>query len=232
MRKYSKKAQKLKIKRLFFVFLIFLIGLILMLDCGMRPMIKKIAEARASTIATTVINDAVSGLIAKEKITYNSLVSLKFDKDSQVTAMESNISSINKLKSDIGIAINNAMVKCEATEVSIPAGSLTGNEFLIGRGPRIPIKFTLASVINSTLTNEFTDAGINQTCVRIMLQIDANIYVLIPWYNTATKVTTNICIAETIIVGKVPSSYTNLELSKSTAPEIIGGSVIGKEIKK
>ena len=63
--------------------------------------------------------------------------------------------------------------------------------------------------------NSIVTAGINQTKHQIVLNIDVVVSILLPGFTTATKVSNAVTVAETIIVGSVPDTYTYF----STAPD-------------
>ena len=71
-------------------------------------------------------------------------------------------------------------------------------------------------ISSARFENEFTSAGINQTNHRIVLHIDVSVAILLPGFTTATKVSTAVTVAETVIVGGVPDTYTYF----STTPDI------------
>jgi hypothetical protein len=54
-------------------------------------------------------------------------------------------------------------------------------------------------------------AGINQTKHQINLEVIVDIDILIPWETESAQVITEVMIADTIIVGKVPETYLNME---------------------
>ena len=60
----------------------------------------------------------------------------------------------------------------------------------------------------ATFSNDFSDAGINQTTHRILLNVDVSVSILLPGFRTGTKVSNTFSVAETVIVGAVPDSYT------------------------
>lgn len=68
----------------------------------------------------------------------------------------------------------------------------------------------MQSVGSSTayLSNEFSSAGINQTRHQIILNVDVYVSILLPGFSTATKVSNAFTVAETVLVGTVPDSYT------------------------
>ena len=56
--------------------------------------------------------------------------------------------------------------------------------------------------------DKFTAAGINQTKHQILLDVDVRVSILLPGITTYTKVSNEISVAETVIVGGVPQTYT------------------------
>lgn len=62
--------------------------------------------------------------------------------------------------------------------------------------------------VNTNLSSEFTDNGINQTLHRIYLDIDTNINIITPFNVIGSSYKTRVLLVESIIVGKVPESYT------------------------
>ncbi len=63
------------------------------------------------------------------------------------------------------------------------------------------------------LNNAFESAGINQTKHQILLNIDVYVSILMPGFRTATKISNSLVVAETIIVGSVPDTYTYFDAS-------------------
>ena len=59
--------------------------------------------------------------------------------------------------------------------------------------------------------NSVVTAGINQTKHQINLEVMVDIDILIPWATESARVTTEVLIADTIIVGQVPETYFNLQ---------------------
>jgi hypothetical protein len=59
--------------------------------------------------------------------------------------------------------------------------------------------------------NSFEATGINQTRHRIIIEANVTVGVLIPGEKTSANIKTDITVAETVIVGSVPDSYTYFE---------------------
>ena len=113
-----------------------------------------------------------------------------------------------RLQSQILDLILSRIDQVSARELSIPVGSLTGSPLLAGRGPRISVRMESVGSSSARFENQFESAGINQTKHRIVLRIDVYVSILLPGYSAVTQVSNEITVAETVIVGEVPDTYT------------------------
>ena len=138
------------------------------------------------------------------------------DNEGRITAVHSNMAACNRLQSEILDLILTRIGEVSTRELSIPIGSLTGSALLAGRGPRISVRMESVGSSSAWFENEFTSAGINQTNHRIVLHIDVSVAILLPGFTTATRVTNAVTVAETVIVGSVPDTYTYFSTTPST----------------
>ena len=136
------------------------------------------------------------------------LVTFEKDETGQITAVRSNMAAFNHLQADILDTILTRIDQVSARELSIPVGTLTGFSLLAGRGPRISVRMESVGSSEANFHNEFVSAGINQTKHQIILTVDVSVSILLPGFTTATKVSNSFIVAETVIVGSVPDTYT------------------------
>ena len=59
--------------------------------------------------------------------------------------------------------------------------------------------------------NSIVTAGINQTKHQINLEVIVDIDILVPWGTESTQVVTEVLIADTIVVGRVPDTYLSMD---------------------
>ena len=90
-------------------------------------------------------------------------------------------------------------------------GSFTGISLLAGTGPGIKIKISSVGNVETDLKSEFISQGINQTLHRVYLQVKCEVSILTPFENITRDITNQVLIAENVIIGKIPSTYYNLE---------------------
>jgi len=98
----------------------------------------------------------------------------------------------------------------DTSTVSIPIGNATGINFLSGKGPKIPLEIIPVGSVSASCGSEFTSAGINQTRHRLTMIVTASVTILLPRDSVTSVVTTEVNIAETVLVGSVPDTYTNI----------------------
>ena len=101
-------------------------------------------------------------------------------------------------------------------------GSFTGFSLLSGKGPGVPIRISTIGNVETDLRSEFSAQGINQTLHRVYLQVICEVSILTPYNSITEKITNQVLIAENVIVGKIPSTYYNLNgLDNNSAIDII-----------
>ncbi len=179
-----------------------------------RPVFITMARNQANSLAVQAINQSVSEVM--QQTSYEDLISLMKGENDKITAIVSNIVTMNRLKSQLVLHIDRNIQQIENLTLRIPVGTVLGIDFLSGIGPRMQLSILATGLTKADFVNQFDDAGINQTRHRIVLKVDTSINILIPNYNPVTaSVSTQIPIAETVIVGEVPEAYNNLETEEA-----------------
>ena len=181
----------------------------------MGPILTSMATARVSNTVNRIVVEAVSEAIQGGEIDYGILVEFEKDAEGRVTALKSNMAAFNRLQARIADDILLRLSEVSTTTLAIPIGTLTGSSLLAGRGPLIKVKMQSVGSTTASFRNTFSSAGINQTRHQILLNVNVNVSILLPGFRTSTKVSNEISVAETVIVGSVPENYTYF----STTPD-------------
>ena len=183
----------------------------------MKPVVVDLATARTSNAVNCIVVAAVNDAVDSGRIDYEQLVDFDKDADGHVTALRSNMAAFNRLQASIADDILQRMAEVSSTDLAIPIGTLTGSPLLAGRGPCLRVRMQSVGTATARFDNQFSSAGINQTRHRIILDVDVHVSILLPGLTTYTKVSNEISVAETVIVGGVPETYTYF----STTPDEI-----------
>lgn len=188
------------------VFMLFLAAAAIFL----KDLSTQIAVSDASDIVTVRINNAISQIMKNEDYGGDYFVTFEKTATGEVTAISSNMARINALSALILDSVVGATENHTLT-VEIPIGNLSGVSLLMGRGPKIPVQIIVLTSSRVEFNNSIVTAGINQTKHQINLEVIVDIDILIPWETVSAQVQTEILIADTIVVGKVPDTYLNLQ---------------------
>ncbi len=209
----SRFWQKKSNNRVKFGLILIFLGILILtvsLDHGIRPILLQHANARAKTYANTVLNKTVQNVLREQNIVYTDIVKITRNTDDSVSSLEIDSLMVNAIKSLLIGQIQNEIANGESVRVSIPVGTLSGVDFLIGRGPSIHFTLEISSAVTAGLKSSFIAAGINQTLHRVVLHLNTQLYLIMPLYKTACNIENDFLIAETVIVGKIPDAYTNV----------------------
>ncbi len=204
------------------VMLLLLTNFILHLsDSVLRPMVEGVGVESAKAIANRSVMLAVEEELTLNGVEYADLVTVETSDTGEVRALVSDIVGINQLKSRVSERVQENL-KVDVIRLSVPLGNLIAGELLSGRGPEIDLRLIPYGSVVVDIENEFTSAGINQTLHRIILNVNTGVSIMMPVSNVSTNVVTSICVAETVIVGRVPEYYTNI----TDLPDDLGESLM------
>ena len=193
--------------------LFLLVALLLFLAAAslyLKDVSTAIAVSDASDAVTVSINNAIADIMRDGDYSADYFVTFEKSEAGEITAISSNMARINALSAKILDRIVGATDTYMLT-VNIPVGNLTGVSLLMGRGPKVPVKIITMTSSRVEFNNSIVTAGINQTKHQINLEVIVDIDILVPWGTESTQVITEVLIADTIVVGRVPDTYLSME---------------------
>lgn len=186
--------------------LLLIAGLLFIAGNFLRRVSGDMALSEANDLVTAIINEKINEKMNTNQYDYNYFIELQKDNDGNITAISANMARINTLSSDILREVIAATDSGEL-DVNVPLGNLMGSNLLLGRGPKVPVRVLMLTSSYSTFKSELVSAGINQTKHQLVLELRIKIHVLMPWEVRSTEVVSDVIIAETVLVGKVPQAY-------------------------
>ena len=199
-----------RVRRLVFTLVIFLIiavAGILFFRRRYHSVIQNLAQTQVRNATSDLINDAIDLQMEKGNIQYDRIVYFEKDLNGRITALKTNMSEVNRLKTDILNIINDEILALDSSDLGIPIGSLILPEILSGRGPDIPVQILSIRNSDASFTSAFTEAGINQTLQQLNMHISVDVAILVLGQTTSFTVSSQVVVAETIIVGQVPDTF-------------------------
>ncbi len=186
------------------------VGLFLLLRLRVTPLMKQLVITQAENTMSSLVNRIVNDQIAAGQIDYDRLVYLEKDAQGRVTALKTNIGEMNRMKTELLAAMDEGVEDISVEEMGIPIGNFFLPELFSGKGFRLPVRILSVSTSDAAFENCFSEAGINQTLHQIRMNIVVNLSVLTPTGTVRTQVLTDVVVAETVIVGSVPSQYVRI----------------------
>jgi len=129
-------------------------------------------------------------------------VAVERESGGQVSMVTADQEHLNRLRAGVLERLAKSL-KGKAT-VHVPVGSLTGVGLFNGRGFPVPVKLKLEGSAVAEFSTEFTGAGLNQTCHRLVMTVRARAYSPSKRFETSIEVETATVLAETMVVGEVP----------------------------
>lgn len=198
--------------RAFFPLLILialLVGTAILLRTQFNPIAVDLAETQVKNKTSDLINDAIAEQISSNNIQYDRIIFFEKDLNGKITALKTNMSEVNRLKTDILNIINDEILDLDVHDIGIPLGSIILPELLSGKGPVIPVKVISISNSDASFTSNFSEAGINQTLQQLTMNVSVDVTILVMNRTETFTVTSQVVVAETIIVGAVPDTFIN-----------------------
>lgn len=184
-----------------------LICIFIMLRGKYRDVIRDLARTQMINSTSDLTNDAIAKQMADGIIQYDRIVYFEKDLDGKITALKTNMSEVNRLKTDILKIINDEILALDTADIGIPVGSLVLPEFFSGKGPSIPMHILSIRNSDAVFTSNFEQAGINQTLHQLTMEVSVDVAVLVLAKTESFTVTSEVVVAETVIVGDVPQTY-------------------------
>lgn len=212
----NRTAARLRLR----VFILLNVLLFAVINIRVRPILKEMTAIQAAYISNKAIDEAAAEVLARENISYDDLISLSKHEDGTVSSMTSDIREMNRFKTEISEAVQEKILEYRDREVSIPVGTLTGIDLLSGRGPRVKMKIELYGNVNANLKSSFEGAGINQTHHKVICDVNVGVSAIIPGCSSYTTVENSFTVSDTILLGDVPDSFTNVDTSDDIYDDI------------
>ncbi len=171
------------------------------------PVVRSLARTQVTNTASDLINDAILEQILTGEIQYDRMVYFEKDLNGRITALKTNMAEVNRLKTETLNLINDEILAQDTEHLSVSLGSILLPEFFSGKGPGIPVRILAIRNSDANFTSHFSEAGINQTLQQLTMDVLVDVTILVLGRTETFTVSSQMVVAETIIVGDVPATY-------------------------
>ena len=173
---------------------------------SLLPAIEDLAAAEATDEASDLIAEAITAQMELEDISYDDLIVLERDAGGRILALRTDMNQLGRLRNETLAIINERILDEGETELGVPLGSILLPALFSGKGPRLPVRVLTVSNSDAEFHSSFQAAGINQTMHRITMEVAMNVTLLTPAGTQTLRVDSGVVVAETILIGQVPST--------------------------
>lgn len=205
-----RKRRFILLKKILLTIILFAIGITVFCEVHLSDFRPEYIRIQAEILSVNSVCDAVNDTIDKLNYSYSDIAKVNSDKNGRVQSIETDSFKINRLKSDITKAVQNKIAKVYDNEIEIPIGAFTNVTILSNVGPCVPVNFNLTGSFSSEVVSTFEQAGLNQTVHHIRLLLTSKIMTTSLDYSGNITFTTDFEIAQSVIVGEIPSAYGSL----------------------
>lgn len=209
MKVYAIKKDRHKKGRVL-ITIILIIAIIVVAVCAfisknVNPMILSISNERIRAITSDAVSRSVLQVMSENPS--SDYLKIERDEKNSIKSVELDSAAISDLAQKITIDAQKKINDAGAYGIKIPIGSLSGVTLLTGLGPDINIRIFLVGSTQTSITSIFSETGINQTLHRLYLDISGSVAVAVPGLQSNIKISNQVLMSETIIVGEVPPTY-------------------------
>lgn len=206
------------------------------IDKIFSPTILKYSEKQTKRIASLVINEAYES--ASEELKDQDIIIHETDENGK-KIITTNTYLINKIIGSTTKHVEENIRRVEHGDLSflslskselkkmknddegfyldVPIGVVT-NTVLLGKlGPTIPVRFSVVGDAVANVSQEVKPFGFDNSVIEIIMHVEVNMNVIIPFTSKSTKVNVQVPIASEIIDGEVPS-YIPFAPNNQTTP--------------
>ena len=203
------RPKKRLILRRVLLLLLLITASILFLERNLTRVTLALAQAEARTLAQNILGAAANAVV-QDGVPYDELMIVTTDAAGRVRLLQANTAAMNDLSARASAAAQQCFNQADGHAVQVPLGAMLGLTLLAGAGPEIDVQVLPVGSVSSRFDTEFESAGINQTRHRILLTLTAVMRLVIPTGASTIETSTQVAVAESIIIGEVPESFVDV----------------------
>lgn len=227
LKKYKNKKNKI-VNRILFVVILLIISIIYIFKIFNEkalPQFISYSEIETKKIVSNIISNTITEEITNNINMDDLFITLK-DSNGDIQSIDLNSSEVNKILVKSSKSVEQNLRYLETGEIDklnlsnydneklksgiiyeLPSGIIFNNTLLNNILPKIPIKMHLIGNVLAKLTTSVDSYGINNALIKLNINIEAEVKILMPFVSSNTKLNIDVPILMKIMEGNVPSYY-------------------------
>ena len=195
-------AKKIRIIFISVLVMCALVYLCFSIESHINPLMQDMALSNLNSLVIRECSEAVN---SGDKLVYNDLINKTEGSDGEIRSLSVDYNKLNSYKANLTIDVQNRIDQINSVEVCIPFMAMFSSRFYSPIGFPVKLKVLTDENVKVEFEDKFESAGINQTRHVLSVIITVEMGVNLPMRASDEDIVTEIPIAETIIVGDVPT---------------------------
>ena len=180
--KKRKSFKKVKIRFLIIIICTLIIFIFYSINKNLSPAIIAVADSELRARTLDIINTNIQTIVMVKADTVR----------------------LNTLATKISLKGQDELEKMGKVGFKIPLGYVSKVSILSYLGPDIIVKMRPIGRVEVSYESIFESAGINQTRLKIYMNVKSTMQIILPFESRDLEVVNNVPVCETIIVGEIP----------------------------
>ena len=201
--KKRKSLKKVKIRFLIIIICTLIIFIFYSINKNLSPTIIAVADSELRARTLDIINTNIQ-TIYDEEFKDIDLVSVEKDSNDKIVMVKADTVRLNTLATKISLKGQDELEKMGKVGFKIPLGYVSKVSILSYLGPDIIVKMRQIGRVEVSYESIFESAGINQTRLKIYMNVKSTMQIILPFESRDLEVVNNVPVCETIIVGEIP----------------------------
>ena len=201
--KKRKSFKKVKIRFLIIIICTLIIFIFYSINKNLSPAIIAVADSELRARTLDIINTNIQ-TIYDEEFKDIDLVSVEKDSNDKIVMVKADTVRLNTLATKISLKGQDELEKMGKVGFKIPLGYVSKVSILSYLGPDIIVKMRPIGRVEVSYESIFESAGINQTRLKIYMNVKSTMQIILPFESRDLEVVNNVPVCETIIVGEIP----------------------------
>lgn len=197
---------KIKSRFLLIFIIVFIITILFYLTYVVNPLIVKASEAKIRSITQQSLSSSILSVISNSDI-YDDIIKYQYDDNNKISMITVNTFNVNTLSRQISLQAQTNLDNTSEAGIDVHLGAFFGLPVFANIGPLIKFSLSPIGTVLISFRSEFATAGINQTHHKIYVNVESSVFVILPTASPEVLTSTEILIAECVIVGEVPTTY-------------------------
>lgn len=186
------------------VALILVVTLVVLLSHSLPESAVSLAKAEVESTLRKCVNSAVSRYFTENPT--EKLYTVGRNGDGEITSLTLDAAKANKFKAEISEYIGQELENAKSS-VCIPAGSLTDNILLSGKGRKIKIRILSEAYVRCDISTSLSSAGVNQALHEVYVTVTVGATSRVGKVNFDTTAEEKLLISQVLVVGKIPDTF-------------------------